>query len=148
MAGEADRELTCVSLTCHSSGPMYVTLVESTLFYGMENYERKWSRLSQVDKVEKIPRRGVSGFLLYCSFFGKNVHAFLLSLKFQDPVDAGDNKTALEGQLISQAVAAVASGPCGRKSADIFASAKKQLAQSTSTSGLATNSVISCLPFL
>ena len=74
--------------------------------------------------------------------------AYLLSLKFQDPVDAGDNETALEGQLISQAVAAVASGPCGRKSADIFATAKKQLAQSTSTSGLATNSIILCLLFV
>ena len=26
--------LTHVSFTCHSSGPIYVTLVESTLFYG------------------------------------------------------------------------------------------------------------------
>ena len=72
----------------------------------------------------------------------------IFTIIFQDPVDAVDNETALDGQLISQAVAAVASGPCGRKSADIFATAKKQLAQSTSTSGLATNSIILCLLFV
>ena len=38
MAGKADKELTCISLTCHSSGPIYVTRVESTLFYGSLNH--------------------------------------------------------------------------------------------------------------
>ena len=30
VVGEADRELTCVTLTCHSSGPIYETLAQST----------------------------------------------------------------------------------------------------------------------
>ena len=35
VVGEADRELTCVSLTCHTTVPIYVTLVESTSFYSI-----------------------------------------------------------------------------------------------------------------
>ena len=37
MASKADTCQLSVSFTCHSSGPIYVTLVESTLFYGTEN---------------------------------------------------------------------------------------------------------------
>ena len=35
MSGEADRELTRVSFTCHSSGPIFDTLVQSMNFYGI-----------------------------------------------------------------------------------------------------------------
>ena len=35
VVGEADRELTCVTLTYHSSGPIYETLAQSTEFHGI-----------------------------------------------------------------------------------------------------------------
>ena len=35
VVGKADRELTCVTLTYHSSGPIYETLAQSTEFHGM-----------------------------------------------------------------------------------------------------------------
>ena len=41
MAGEADRELTCVSFTGHSSSRIYVTLVESTLFTGIYEWTKE-----------------------------------------------------------------------------------------------------------
>ena len=64
-AGEADIELTCVSLTCHSSGRIYVLLVESTLFTGKTNVCKFFASLLMWHKSNNNKNMP---FLLFCLF--------------------------------------------------------------------------------